>query len=115
MEVDRMAIEDLAKLVAHKRPDVMLRILRCFYMQDGGLTKDDLMRQTGLNRKILEYYMTRLRYWRILHTRRRRDLPALYFLEPHAFHARIDTLLCDPLTCLIKHDLIALAREREWR
>ena len=106
-----MALEDLARFLARKRPEKALSILRCFYMEVGGLTKEDLMRCTGIRLKALEYYMTRMRYWRILHTKRRHNAQALYYLVPQAFHARIDSLLCDPLARLVSDDL--LTRERK--
>lgn len=96
-----MALEDLACLVASKRPQNVLRILRCFYMENGGHTFTELMKRTGLREKALRYYITRLRRWRIISTQRRYLRPALYHLEPKAFHARIDTLLCDPLKHLV--------------
>lgn len=92
-----MALEDVAKLIAHKRPDVASRILNVFYLRDTAPTKEELIEQAGLTRKTLEYYMARLNYWRLLYRYRRWHCPTRYELSPGGFHARIDTLLCDPI------------------
>jgi len=91
-----MALEDVARFLSSHRPRQMLSLLNCFY---GGRmpTKAELMKQTGLKGRALSYYITRLKRWKILYTHRRRNMQATYSIEPSMFHARIDTLLCDPL------------------
>lgn len=94
-----MALEDLARFIAPKSPERMLAILRCFYGGDGA-TKASIMRQTGLREKALNYHITRLKKWKILWTRRRHLLPAIYHVEPRAFRVRLDSVLVDPLITL---------------
>ena len=89
-------MSDLCRFLAPRRPEIVRQILNAFYLEDEGVTKAELMRQVGLKQRTLEYYITRLRRWRVIRTSRRHS-PARYFLEPKMFHARIDTLLVDPL------------------
>lgn len=95
-----MALDDLARLVCPRKPGVALKVLNCFYMTNGGVTKAELLRQLGLKPRTLEYYLTRFKHWRIISTRRRYCRPASYHLEPRQFHVRADTLLVDPLSHL---------------
>lgn len=97
-----MALEDLARLIAPRRPNLALKILRCFYSKNEGRTLEELMKETGItHERTFQYYITRLKHWGILWTRRRFNAPAIYSLSHKAFHARVDTLLCDPLKNLI--------------
>lgn len=95
-----MALEDTAKLLAHKAPDQVLRILRCF---QGGASRtfEELQRETGLNPKTLEYYLTILRKWYLLHSQKVMG-EIRYFLSPEAFHARVDSLIVDPVRHLVE-------------
>lgn len=94
-----MALEDLARFIAPKRPKRALSILNCFY---GGerLTKAEIMKETGMRKRSLEFYITKFRRWKILWTQRRRNMSAVYSIAASAFHARIDSVLLDPLTNL---------------
>lgn len=95
-----MALEDLARFIAPKRPNRMLTILRCFYGGDGA-TKASIMHQTGIKQRALEYYITRLKKWKVLWVRRRRrGMAAVYSVEPSAFRVRLDSVLVDPLITL---------------
>ena len=96
-----MALEDVAKLIAPRNPDSALRFLRCFYGSKEGLTKEEIIRQTGMSPKMFEYFLTRMRRWRMIKGGRVKD-QWRYFLTPEAFHARIDTLLVDAVHNLIK-------------
>lgn len=102
-----MALEDLARLIAPKRPKNALKILRCFYGVEGGRgrTMRELMQETGMKEKTIRYYITCLKRWRILLTQRNYMKPATYHLDHRGFHARIDSLLCDPLKNLINFGL----------
>jgi len=95
-----MALEDTAKLLAHKAPDQVLRILRCF---QGGASRtfEELQQETGLNKKTLEYYLTILRRWYLLHSQKVMG-EIRYFLSPEAFHARVDSLIVDPVRHLVE-------------
>ena len=93
-----MALEDVAKLVAPKRPGQALKLLNCFY-GGKGKTFDELLKETGFGEKLLRYYITRLRYFRLIDYSRSTKK---YVLDYGAFHARIDTLLCDPIKGLLK-------------
>lgn len=91
-------MEDVAKLISPRRPEQALRLLRCF---QGGESKsfEELLRETGLGEKLLRYYITKLRHLRLIdYSRNTRK----YSLDYGAFHARIDTLLCDPIKSLLK-------------
>lgn len=101
-----MALVDLCKFLAPRRPQNVRQILDAFYLQDGGVTKVELMRQTGLKLRTLEYYITKLRLWRIISTERHRGGPPHYHLEPRSFHARIDTILFDALRNLAMPKLL---------
>jgi len=94
-----MALEDLARFIAPKCPKRALSILSCFY---GGerLTKAEIMKETGMGEKALNYHITRFKRWKILWTHRRWKMPAVYSIAASAFHARIDSVLLDPLTNL---------------
>jgi len=106
-----MALEDLARLIAPRCPKNALKILRCFYLKDGGCTFAELLKATELKKRTLEYYLAHFRRWKILWTRREWMRPATYYLEFTAFHARLDTLLCDSLKNLVK-DRMWEANER---
>jgi len=95
-----VALEDIARLVSPRRPEVALRILQCFMPDNEGVTKAQLLQRTGLKLKSLEYYLTILRCWRLISSQRRRGQPSLYFLEPVGFHSKLDTLFVDPLRVL---------------
>ena len=95
-----MALEDIARLVSPRRPEVALRILQCFIPDNEGVTKSHLQLQTGLGVKTLEYYMGLFRTWHLISSQRRRGQPSLYFLEPVGFHSKLDTLFVDPLRVL---------------
>lgn len=98
---EKIALEDLARLIAPKRPRQALAILRCFYPKNEGRTFEELMRETGIKEKALRYYITRLKRWRLIYTMRGRNhSPAAYCLDSRGFHARIDTMLVDPVTNL---------------
>jgi len=99
--VGGVALEDVAKLISPKRPDQVLRLLGVFR---GGseLTKEELVRQSGLSESMVEYYVTKLREWYMLGTRRNRRNQVVYSLNPDAFHARVDTLLVDPIRNLVR-------------
>lgn len=94
-----MALEDVARFIAPKRPKRALSILNCFY---GGerLTKAEIMKETGIKLRSLESYFTRFKRWKILWTHRRWNMPAVYSVAASAFHARVDSVLVDPLTNL---------------
>ncbi len=96
-----MALEDVAKLIAPRNPDPALRFLRCFYRSNEGLTKEEIVRQTGISPKMFEYFLTRMRRWRMIKGTKVKN-QWRYFLTPEAFHARIDTLLVDAVQNLIK-------------
>jgi len=102
---------DLCRFLAPRRPEIVRQILSAFYLQDEGVTKAELMRQVGLKQRTLEYYITKLRRWRIIRTSRRHS-PARYFLEPKMFHARVDTVLCDALNNLTMPKLLQSEPER---
>lgn len=87
-------------MIAPKRPKTALKILRCFYPKNEGRTLGELMHETSMREKALRYYMTKLRKWKILWTKRRWCASAVYYLDHRGFHARIDTLFCDPLKAL---------------
>ena len=96
-----MALEDVAKLIAPRNPDPALRFLRCFYGNRDGLTKEEIIRGAGVSPKMFEYFLTRMRRWRMI---RGKKVGAQwrYFLTPEAFHARIDTLFVDAVQNLLK-------------
>lgn len=98
-----MALEDLVRLISPRCPKHALAILRVFYYQgkDDIVTKADLMKQLGMKQRTLEYYITKLRHWRIISTERHWGGPPHYHLSPTAFHARVDTLLVDSLQNLV--------------
>jgi len=91
-----MALSDLCRFLAPRRPEIVRQVLNAFYLEDEGVTKAELMRQVGLKQRTLEYYITKLRRWKIIRTSRRHS-PARYFLEPKSFHVRLDSMLVDPL------------------
>jgi len=93
-----LTLEDVAKLVAPKRPQQALRLLNCFY-GDKRMTFEELLSETGFEEKLLRYYITKLRYFRLIDYSRS---TGKYSLDHGAFHARIDTLLCDPIKNLLK-------------
>jgi len=94
-----MALEDLARFIAPKRPRRALSILNCFYGGES-LTKAEIMAETGMRKRSLEFYITKFRRWKILWTHRRWKMPAVYSVAASAFHARIDSVLVDSLTNL---------------
>lgn len=96
-----MALEDLARLLSPKRPDKVVRLFETFR---GGseLTKEELVKQSGLSESMVEYYVTKLREWYMLSTRRNQKNQVTYSLNPDAFHARVDTLLVDPIRNLVR-------------
>ncbi len=96
-----MALEDVARLLSPKTPQNAVRLLECFR---GGepKTKEDLVRESGLSESMVEFYLTRMRRWYMLTARRERGGRTLYELNPEAFHARIDTLLVDPVRNLVR-------------
>lgn len=108
-----MALDDLCKFLAPRRPEIVRQILSAFYLEDEGVTKAELMRQVGLKQRTLEYYITKLKRWRIIRTERRWDAPALYHLEPRSFHVRLDTLLCDPLRNFTLRELGTMVKGAE--
>jgi predicted transcriptional regulator len=93
-----MALEDVARLISSKRPQQVLKLLRCFY---GGTPckLEDLMRATGFNEKQLRYYITRLRRLRLIEFDSR---TRTYSLDYKGFHARIDTIFVDAIENLVK-------------
>jgi len=91
-----MALEDLARFIAPKRPGRALSILNCFYGGEG-LTKAEIMNETGMKLRLLESYITKFRRWKILWSHRHRHMPAIYHVEASAFHVHLDTMLIDPL------------------
>lgn len=94
-----MALEDLARFIAPKRPRRALSIFNCFYGGES-LTKAEIMKETGMSEKALNYYATRFKRWKILWTHRRWKMPAIYSISASGFHARIDSVLVDPLIAL---------------
>lgn len=95
-----MALEDTAKLISPKRPDIALKILQSFYKTDEGITKAKLLQQTGLKAKTLEYYISLFKRWKLLETHRRRNLSCFYSLDYRGFHSHVDTKYCDPIKSL---------------
>lgn len=93
---EKIALEDIARFIAPKRPKRALSILNCFYGGEG-LTAAEIMKETGMREKALRYYITKLKRWKILWTHRRWMMPAVYHVEAGAFHARVDSVLVDPL------------------
>ena len=93
-----MTLEDVAKLIAPKRPQQALKLLNCFY-GDKDKTFKELLNETGFAEKLLRYYITKLRYFRLIDYSRS---TGKYSLDHGAFHARIDTMLCDPIKDLLK-------------
>lgn len=94
-----MALEDVARFIAPKRPQRALAILRCFYGGES-LTKAEIMKEADMRKRSLEYYITKFRRWKILWTYRRWKMPAVYRVEASAFHARVDSVLVDSLETL---------------
>ena len=92
-----MGLNDLARFLAPKCPRRARAILQCFYGNDGGCTLADMMRETGMREKTLQYHLTKFRRWKLLWTERRHRAPAIYHLEMRPFHVRLDTVLIDPL------------------
>lgn len=92
------ALEDVAQLVAPRRPDVALRIVRCFQGRES-LTREDIIRETGLGKKTFEYYLTKLRRFRLVQGFKARD-GYRYYISVDGFHSRIDTLFVDPVRTL---------------
>lgn len=90
----------MARLVSPRRPDVVRRILEAFR---GGatVTKEELLRHSGVSEKMLEYFLAEMNRWYMLTSKRAREGKVYYTLNPEAFHARIDTLLVDPLRNLV--------------
>ncbi len=89
------ALEDVAQLVAPRRADVVLRILRCFQGKES-LTREEIIRETGLGEKTFEYYLTKLRHFRLVQGFKSRD-GYHYYISVDGFHSRIDTLFVDPV------------------
>jgi hypothetical protein len=89
------ALEDVARLVAPRRVDVVLRILRCFQGKES-LTREEIICETGLGEKTFEYYLTKLRYFRLVQGFRSRN-GYHYYISVDGFHSRIDTLFVDPV------------------
>ena len=92
-----LALDDVARLISPRRPDLALRILRCFYLRNGR-SFDDLLKETKIPEKMLRFYFTKMRRYRLLEYDRDQRL---YYLMPTAFHARVDTLLIDPVSTLV--------------
>jgi hypothetical protein len=92
-----MALDDVAHLISPHRPAIARRILMCFY-KNNGRSLADLLKETGLKEKTLRYYLTRMRFYRLIEYDRDQRL---YYLTLTAFHARIDTLLIDPISALV--------------
>lgn len=95
-----MALEDVARLLSPKRPAIVLKILQTFYKTDEGVTKAELLRQTELRPKTLEYYIGLFKRWKLLETHRHRGTPCHYSLDYRSFHSRLDTLYADPIKTL---------------
>jgi len=96
-----MALEDLAKLIAPRAQGQVLALLRCFYPDNRPLTKEELLRSTGLHPKMFEYLLTRMRHFRLVWGEKIGG-QYRYYLDPNAFHVRIDTLFVDPVKHLVK-------------
>jgi DNA-binding IclR family transcriptional regulator len=96
-----MALEDLAKLIAPRAQSQVLSILRAFYPDNHPLTKDELLRATRLHPKMFEYLLTRMRHYRLIWGEKIQGQHR-YYLDPNAFHTRIDTLFVDPVKHLVK-------------
>ena len=96
-----MALEDLARLIAPKAWQPTLAILRAFYPDNKPLTKTELIQACGLNEKMFEYLLTRLRHYRLIWGEKIAG-EHRYYLDPNAFHTRIDTLFVDPVKHLVK-------------
>lgn len=94
-----MALEDLARFIAPKRPSRTLAILNCFYGGES-LTKAEIMKETDMKEKALNRYLTRFKRWKIIWTHRRWMMPAIYSISASGFHARLDSVLVDPLITL---------------
>jgi len=93
-----MALEDVAKLVSPRAPEIVLKILGCFYNKEG-LTREEILKETGLNGKAFEYYLTKLRHFRLIQGEGRGGIYR-YRLSPDGFHSRVDTLFVDPIKTL---------------
>jgi len=91
-----MALEDVAKLVAPHKPHLAMKLLRAFYGKPHGITREEILRETGLGEKMFEYFLTKLRHYRIVQGTKAGGVYR-YYLSPDAFHARIDTLFVDPV------------------
>ncbi|MFQ6130114.1 MAG: hypothetical protein ACE5OT_04845 [Candidatus Hadarchaeaceae archaeon] len=96
-----MALEDLAKLIAPRAQQQVLSILRAFYPSNKPRTKAELLSETKLHVKMFEYLLTRMRYYRLIWGEKIRG-EYRYYLDPNAFHTRLDTLLVDPVKHLVK-------------
>lgn len=96
-----MALEDVARLLSPKTPQNAVRLLECFRGGEAK-TKEDLVRESGLSESMVEFYLTRMRRWYMVTARRGSDGKTVYEVNPEAFHARIDTLLVDPVRNLVK-------------
>lgn len=93
-----MALEDVARLISVKRPEQVLKLLRCFYGGNQCELKD-LMRETGLSEKQLRYFITKMRRLRLIEFDPR---TRTYSLDYKGFHARIDTIFVDAIENLVK-------------
>lgn len=95
-----MALTDVARMISPKRPEMALRLLECFR---GGswVNKTHLVRESGLSEWMVEYYITKLKDWYMLDTKKDQTNQIFYTINPEAAHARLDTLLIDPLRALV--------------
>lgn len=91
-----MALEDVARLISPKKPGQIMRLLNCFYKGEAKTIKE-LGKEAGLSEKMIRYYITKLRYFRLIFYDR---YARMYYLDAQSFHSRIDTLLVDALSNL---------------
>lgn len=96
-----MALEDVAKLLSPKRINNAVRFLESF---KGGKskTKEEIVGETNISESMIEVYITKLRTWYMLDSRKDKSGRVHYSLNPEAFHARVDTLLIDPIRNLTR-------------
>jgi DNA-binding IclR family transcriptional regulator len=96
-----MALEDLAKMISPRSAQQVIAILHAFYPDNKPLTKEELLRETKLKKKMFEYLLTRLRHYRLIWGEKIGG-EYRYYLDPNAFHTRLDTLFVDPIKNLVK-------------
>lgn len=109
-----MSLEDVAKMVAPKQSDVILKILNCFKGNKTQSFENILIElsnfeykfrgeeKVGVKTSTLKYYLTQLKKWRLIQGYHDPDKGYLYIIDLQGFKGKADGLLFEAIKNLIK-------------